>query len=541
MPFKDQMPQNIIAYHQRSKHSLIRYALGPAMLDWDNQPNPFRQFDGARQISLPLSLSVDDSAFADLDHIPPQSIDAKSLGLFLELALGLSAWKDAGGARWALRNNPSSGNLHPTEGWLILPPMAEIGHKPGLYHYTSLTHALEERAIFGQDLNLVPGGFLMALSTIPWREAWKYGERAFRYCQHDVGHAVAAITYAAACVGWKVTILSELSDDQIAVTLGLNRAEASNRFETEHADLALAIGPSLVPSPWPSHLPVTWAGAANRLSHDHDSWPAIDYALHHSAKPLTAALPPLASAPSPKFAAPALSAPTIIRHRRSAQRMDGQTALPLPAFYRMLAQTLPDPAALPWNAFPWQARIHLFLFIHRVDGLVPGLYVLIRDPAQKDRLHHNCSPDFLWQQPENCPLPLYLLKPEDLSKTASRLSCQQAIAGWGAFSLGMVADFQRTLTEEGDWAYRRLFWETGIIGQVLYLEATAWGLTGTGIQGTGIGCFYDDDFHDLLGFKPGQLDWQSLYHFTIGGALNDSRLSTLPAYDATRSMRPVGG
>ena len=35
---------------------------------------------------------------------------------------------------------------------------------------------------------------LVALTSIHWREAWKYGERAFRYCQHDLGHAIAAVS-----------------------------------------------------------------------------------------------------------------------------------------------------------------------------------------------------------------------------------------------------------------------------------------------------------------------------------------------------------
>jgi uncharacterized membrane protein len=35
--------------------------------------------------------------------------------------------------------------------------------------------------------------------------------------------------------------------------------------------------------------------------------------------------------------------------------------------------------------------------------------------------------------------------------------------------------------------YPRLFWETGVIGQVLYLEAHAFG-----ISATGIGCYFDD-------------------------------------------------
>ena len=65
--------------------------------------------------------------------------------------------------------------------------------------------------------------------------------------------------------------------------------------------------------------------------------------------------------------------------------------------------------------------------------------------------------------------------------------------------------------ERGDWCYRRLFWECGLIGQVLYLEAEA-----AGAGGTGIGCFYDDPVHDTLGLTGHA--WQSLYHFTRGRA-----------------------
>ena len=73
--------------------------------------------------------------------------------------------------------------------------------------------------------------------------------------------------------------------------------------------------------------------------------------------------------------------------------------------------------------------------------------------------------------------------------------------------------------------YRRLFWEAGLIGQVLYLEAEA-----AGVQATGMGCYFDDLLHLGLGLDPEEDDWQSLYHFTVGGAVEDARLTTLPAY-----------
>jgi len=118
----------------------------------------------------------------------------------------------------------------------------------------------------------------------------------------------------------------------------------------------------------------------------------------------------------------------------------------------------------------------------------------------------------------------------DFRETAQVVSCNQEIAADGAFSLGMIADFADTIRATGAWWYRRLFWESGLLGHVLYLEAEA-----AGIRGTGIGCYLDDVFHDVLGLRGDR--FQSLYHFTVGGPVDDHRLMTLPAYfhlDAAR-------
>lgn len=49
-----------------------------------------------------------------------------------------------------------------------------------------------------------------------------------------------------------------------------------------------------------------------------------------------------------------------------------------------------------------------------------------------------------------------------------------------------------------------------------------------GIRATGIGCYFDDEMHRLLGVADHS--WQSLYHYTASGSIEDPRLSTLPAY-----------
>jgi hypothetical protein len=156
-----------------------------------------------------------------------------------------------------------------------------------------------------------------------------------------------------------------------------------------------------------------------------------------------------------------------------------------------------------------------------VLDVAPGIYAYLRDAAAGDDLARAMRPEFLWEPVEG---PLFLLVPADVRRTANRLSCDQDIAADGFFSLSMVARFEPSLREYGEWFYRRLFWEAGMIGQVLYLEAEA-----AGARATGIGCFYDDPVHDLLGL--GGHRWQSLYHFSMGVPVDDVRLTTEPGYE----------
>ena len=90
----------------------------------------------------------------------------------------------------------------------------------------------------------------------------------------------------------------------------------------------------------------------------------------------------------------------------------------------------------------------------------------------------------------------------------------------------MLANYDDALSRYGAPMYRYLFWETGMIGQVLYLEAEA-----AGLRGTGIGCFFDDAVHETMGITD--TSFQSLYHFSVGGPVEDRRLTSLPAYPRT--------
>jgi SagB-type dehydrogenase family enzyme len=534
--------QAVFDYHQETKHRFEAFAPGPGLLDWATQPDPFRRYEGARLIELQQVAPTDephyDAIFTPGSMPAAAPLNLQSISQLFYDSLALSAWKSTGAARWALRVNASSGNLHPTEGYLLCGPVEGLCERPMVCHYAAQAHGLEVRAEFDSALwNTLCSGFpahtfFIGLSSIHWREAWKYGQRAYRYCMHDAGHALGALSMAAAGLGWQTRLLDEPGTDELALLLGTSHAHDA---EPEEPDMLIACLPAQPTGPLP-RLPeaalqafasLSWQGRPNHLSPAHVDW-GIEAFAAEVRKPGGAcayelfAEPPQSWSPPPR----ALALRRIIRQRRSAVAMDGQTRLSREDFYRMLDRTLAVPGAVPFSTLPWTPQLHLALLVHRVDGLAPGLYLLVRDPAQTAALQQALTQADPWQKPPGCPqqLPLYCLIERDTRAAAREIACQQDIASDGCFSLAMLAGFSGPLQHYGPWFYPRLYWEAGMIGQLLYLEAEA-----AGIRSTGIGCFFDDPMHDVLGLTDRH--FQDLYHFTVGGPVDDSRLTTLPAYE----------
>ena len=516
----------VLGYHQTSKHQPDRYAPGPHGLDWANQPEPFRTYAGAPRIDLNLAadtLQIPFGAVRSGLRSEPRRFSRRTVGILLELSLGLSAWKAQGPSRWALRCNPSSGNLHPTEGYVVCADLPEIA--AGVYHYVSRDHALERRASLNKAA-LPDAGLLIGLTSIHWREAWKYGLRAYRYCQHDVGHAIAAVAYAAAALGWRVRLLDTISDAAIAALLGLDREADFAEAEPEAPDVLLWIGAESPPESLALPTPLRFQGRANRLSSERVPWAGIEAVAEAAEQPTVAPEPGFIPPPLPPLTATAtsLTAAALYRQRRSAVSFDGVTALTAAAWFALLDALLPRANVPPLDVLPWRPRVAPVFFVHRVEDVAPGLYVLARDPDLRLILQQKLRPDWFWQRVPGCPehIPLYQLAPADGRDTAQFIACHQQIAGDSAFALGFIAEFEPILKQQ-PWRYRQLFWETGLLGQILYLEAEA-----AGVRGTGIGCFFDDAMHQVLGIAD--LSLQSLYHFTVGSPVEDRRLQTLPPY-----------
>ncbi|MDP2030822.1 MAG: nitroreductase family protein [Thiobacillus sp.] len=528
--------QTVLDYHQRTKHHLDRYAAGPGTLDWDAQPSPFRHWTDTQTLALPRDLPDLNTTWNALpDTRPAIPLDADSLSTLLRLSVGITAWKEYAGSRWSLRANPSSGNLHPTETYVIAAGVAGVAD--GLHHYHSRSHVLEQRA-WGAEF---PTPCLwLGFSSIHWREAWKYGERAFRYCQLDLGHALAAVSYAAALQGWFAQVLTRDSFE-VARCLGLDREADFAGVEAEEPEVIVALVPD-------ASLPTDWTHCAGKPSLL-DPRPLYHWPVIEEVAAATRGTPPT---PNPSFRRMPESSPIkldpgvrrdddirnddtlgdnirdddipaaqVILNRRSAQAFDGRSILPHAAFRRLLSCLLPGNSPV-WDMWPHAPRVHPVLLVHRVEGVAPGLYALPRSDAAAAALRESFRAEFKWDaaDPE---LPLFQLIQAAAAKTARTLSCHQDIASHSAVTFMFVAEFDAPIAAHPA-AYRHLHWEAGMLGHVITLEAEA-----AGWRGTGIGCFFDDADHDILGLSDSR--FQVLYHFAVGMPVDDPRLLTLEAYD----------
>ena len=526
----------VIAYHLRTKHQPQAMARGPARMDWANQPNPFRNYDGSSLIKL------ERASFDDSEHRISglSALNMKNLSRLFFESLALSGQKSLAGSKWHLRVNPSSGNLHPTEGYLIAGPVEGLEGSPGLYHYAPKDHALELLAAANdwQSLGLPGGTLLVGLTSIYWRESWKYGERAYRYCMIDLGHALAALTVAAHCLGWTAALWDDLGRDDLARLLGLGtgpekgmatrESSLESNSDKELPDVLLAVFADgkthreALDIAGLSRMDLqTRPVRPNTLSQVQIPWPEIDLVSEATKKPPTtdvyAGFSPTSDRMPSEFC-------SILRKRRSAQAMDGKTSMQRESFHAILKAA--SPARSPSGLLPWRPHVHPVIFVHRVEDQEPGLYILLRYPAEKESLRAAMNMDFVWERPSRTPgdLELYFLAQGDSRLAAREASCRQSIASDGCFAAAMIAEFEGPLHEFGAWFYSRLHWECGMIAQAFYLASVA-----AGFQGCGIGCFFDDMVHRMLGLS-GQ-KYQDLYHFTVGKAQADPRLIDLPAYD----------
>ena len=157
--------------------------------------------------------------------------------------------------------------------------------------------------------------------------------------------------------------------------------------------------------------------------------------------------------------------------------------------------TLLSSTARPLYAdFSTQRFVQLYLYVHRVNGLEPGVYRYWPEHARLEQI-----------------------KLGDQRLVAAALSLGQDLAGNSCVTFSMIGNFEKATRIYGDRGYRYVHFEAGAIGQRMYLAAEALGL-----RATGIGAFFDDEVGKYLNLAPEQ--GQVVYHFAVGYPVPDPRL-----------------
>src|ERR1700730_9893968 len=144
-------------YHESTKHSVESLRQAPQVLDWANMPAPFRHYEGVRVFDLPADPPSPETPALEVLHGVSGATPAGdgptflSQLLFYSAAISASKRVPSTGYRYALRVNPSSGNLHPTEFHFLTRGLKEW--PDGLYHYRPSAHMAEQRALGDFELN----------------------------------------------------------------------------------------------------------------------------------------------------------------------------------------------------------------------------------------------------------------------------------------------------------------------------------------------------------------------------------------------------
>ena len=310
-----------------------------------------------------------------------------------------------------------------------------------------------------------------------------------------MGHAWQALVLAARSMGCDIFAAGYFPDDEVVQLSRLN--------EDQWPMLIVGLHGRSIPVREPETGETVWfEGRANQLSNEYVAYPLIDsiHAATKFTKPHTerGGIPKAEPAPTgsgaikpPPLASATRTFGEVVRTRRSALDFRGGT---LSMSLAQLSAVL-DASARPLFAdFANTRFVQLYLYVHRVDGLDPGVY------------RH-------WPETGE----LELVRPGDQRVVAAGLSLGQDLAGNACVAFSMIADIERAVRAHGDRGYRYVHFEAGAIGQRLYLAAEALGL-----GGTGIGAFFDDEVHRYLNLARDQ--GEVAYHFAIGYPVPDPRL-----------------
>lgn len=469
------MTSQILDYHQATKHSPESIRQGGRAMDWSNRPTPFKRYQvELAEVGLacpPVGLAMPAlTALAVPAPQDPGRLDCDGLARLLNYGAGvLRKLVRPDGPPLYFRTYASAGGLYPVEAYLVTGGMA--GLDAGVYHFHPLRHSLRRlregdwRGWLAQAAASPATADSIVLTGMPWRTAWKYGDRGFRHLYWDAGMIAANLLALAAAVGVDATLVHGYDDARVEALLGL---DGHTEFPLCLLTLGGGADPPETGAPPPLDLPrtslsraeiedpaIVAAEVSGRLAGAAavQAWRGSFAPLGPVGRPARsgeAVEPPAGGVPPDRLEA-------VIRRRGSARQFDLRP-MPREALAAILAAAS---AGIRTDVWPGGSRLVTpYLIANRVTRLAAGAYVYTGGFQR--------------------------LAEGDFAELAAFLCLEQWLGGDAAATGFLATDLAALVGAAGDRAYRVAQLEAGVVAGRIYLGAYASGLAASGLT------FFDD-------------------------------------------------
>ncbi len=430
-------PADVLSsYHELTKHTPVSIRSGGHRLDWSNKPVPYKMYRGLEAME------------------PPPDV-----GRLCRLSNGILRWRDLpDGERHGFRAAACTGALYHIE--LYLATAAREDLPAGLYHYGAHDHRL--RRLREGDLRgalveatgvsdtVATAPLVVILTSTFWRNAWKYGARAYRHAFWDAGAILANLLALLAQDDVPASVLVGFADEDVSNLLGIDGVR-------EAAVAIVAVGAGASPPATVGPLPPLHLTTEPLSAHE-VRYREIEEA--HRASSLDrdgvaawrSKVGPASRAVPPALTDPAIEG--IIERRRSSRRF-GSEPIGLPELEAVVSACT---ATVPGEALA-SNLIEPHLIVNEVEGLEPGAY------------RGDLSP----------------IRDGDFRSQAGRLALGQGLGADAAVDIFFLTDLAAAFGRLGGRGYRLAQLAGGIALGRAELAATALGLGATGMT------FFDDE------------------------------------------------